>query len=167
MYINLNLETRELLGEDDDPQDYEFDRTESYPIEITYIVDSPAEYERVLVAEYEDTGGKDYERILKKPQEGHYSVVFADNKLPIPYDFPEPVGIPDTGDTYDDQLYIDYWRELTPEEKAEKAKIREEEEKKQEEIQEFVETGSDRLGTVETTQDDIVLLLADIVGGAV
>lgn len=166
MFINLDLETRKPLDKDAEVYDYEFAYEEIYPVEITYIVDSPAEYERILIARYEN-GGEDYEQKLIKPQEGHYSVVFADNQLPIPYEYPEPTNVPDTGDTYTEDLYLRYWRELTPEEKAEKAKIREEEEKKQEEIQEFVETGSDRLGTVETTQDDIVLLLADIVGGAI
>lgn len=56
-------------------------------------------------------------------------------------------------------LYTPY----TPEQLAEREEAKREEEKRQE----LYEAIPGRLETVESTQDDIVLLLADIVGGAI
>lgn len=166
MVININVENDKEI-ENLDVGLFDYVEESSSPIKIFYVVDSPAEYDEELIAEYPN-GGKEYRSILVKPAEGHYEVIYADDNSPIPFKkYPEPDNLPKTGQTFYDELVVRRWRRFTEDE----IKYNEEQDKiereKTEARQDFIDTGADRLDTVEETQDDIVLLLADIVGGAV
>ena len=128
-----------------------------------YIIDKEAVVDYEVVAEYEN-GGKDVEAVIVEPERGHFDIV-DDDFNPIEYSFDIPDYVPKTGEVFSEEINIQRWRRMSAEEVLKKKAEEREEEAKAESIREFINTGSDRLDTVEETQDDIVLLLADIVGG--
>lgn len=72
-------------------------------IEVTHswVVDTPAEYEEVVIAEY-DNGGRDVEYQVKTSEVGHWETKDTDGNIienfddPIPDDLPHDVPNPDT-----------------------------------------------------------------------
>lgn len=163
--VNVDIDTNISINESD-INNFIFENNEVVNIEVTYVIDSPAEIKEEVITEYPN-GGKDVQEIIVRPEIGHFEIVYANDKSPVPYQLQDPGYILKDGYTYNDTLNIQYYRRLTEDEKQ---KMQEEEEKQRKETEarhEFINTGADRLDSVEETQDDIVLLLADIVGGAV
>ena len=91
-------------------------------VEYSYVVDEEEEYEWVVIQEYPETGGKDVEKNITKPEVGHWKVVDTDTQEDITesYDkeIPEylPKDVP-TPDIYEYNIYKLY----TEEELAERA----------------------------------------------
>lgn len=139
------------------------------PVRYKYVLEKPAEHEEVVIAEYPETGGKDVEFREISPEIGHWEMCDDDDKVlpyPIMVDtsgFPKELVIPDI-------LQVEVYHEYTEEELQEitEQKIEAEERAREEaEKQAIMDALPTRVDDVEEAQDDIVLLLADIVGGAV
>lgn len=134
-----------------------------------YVVDKEAEYEEVVVAEYPETDGKDVEQRVVVEEEGHWEMLDEDKKVldwPILINtdkFPKDEIISDT-------INVQYFHRYTPEEleeiRLQNEKI-EQEQQERRERDELLDALPARMDSVETAQDDIILLLADMVGGAI
>lgn len=127
-----------------------------------YVLERPAEYKEVVIAEYPETGGKDVEFVEAVPEVGHWEMLNDSGEV---LNYPIEINTDglDKSTATPDVYTVWYYRPYSEKELAEIAKA-EEEAKKQ---AEFVETGSDRLETAEADIEDIILLMADIVGGAI
>lgn len=127
-----------------------------------YVIDSPGEYEEVVIAEYPETGGKDVQTIEISPEIGHWEMINEEHDV-LPY----KITLDTTGFLKEsltpDILDVGIYHRYTESELEEVRKRTEEMEEKQNAMNAL----PSRVDTVEETQDDIVLLLADIVGGAV
>lgn len=131
------------------------------PITHTYVVDIPAVTHEVVVAEYPETGGKDVDIIVDEPEIGHWVTVDEHGKLLPEFDgdlsgFPHDVP---TEDTWEIGIFVPF----TQEELAEREQMLDEATKNAE----FQESLPEELEIIKDAQDDMVLLLADIVGGAI
>lgn len=168
---NVDYSTSELLGEVIDANKWKEEKREQTLIFYTYVIDKPAVEEKRLVAEYPN-GGKDYKPIVVEPEEGHFTVKYEDGR-----DFTYPIDVP-KGISKDgpvpDLVEIAYWRKMSQaeidknEKEMEQQKIEQEEAQAKAEAQQaFLETAPEEFDAVKEAQDDIILMLADIVGGAV
>lgn len=140
-------------------------KTITKEIFIRYVIDEEAVYDEILVAEYPN-GGRDCEYVLVEPEVGHFDITFSDG-TPVSFKMEVPDYVLKDGSTFTEDLVIRYWKRLPPERVAE---LEEEQRKRQEKAdaeRDFLETGHERVSFIEETQDDIVLLLADIVGGGI
>lgn len=132
-----------------------------------YILEKPAEYEEKVVAEYPN-GGKDVEIVEVSPEVGNWVLTNLDGEeYPIPNntDFRSFV----KGDLNYLKISVSIYHRYTPEELKEveeENRRLEEQQREAKEKQETMDALPGRVDTVETTQDDMVLLLADIIGGA-
>lgn len=172
MRFDINVENSELI----DPEtmvygEWKKDREERLLIYYIYKIDRPEKVENQLVKEYPN-GGRDYIPIVVEPEEGHFEIEYEDGR-PFPYSVDIPTGI-SKDIPVPDVVEMVYWRKLTSSELVDKKEKEEAEEAKQEEErtkaeaqQVFLETAPSELKGMKETQDDIVLMLADIVGGAV
>lgn len=129
-----------------------------------YIIDEPAVTHEEVIAEYPETGGKDVAIVVDVPEQGHWITTDQNGKLIPEYDgdltgFPRDTLVPDT---WEYGLYIPYTEEELAEHQEEYDKLLEETQKRDE----FINNGPDQISELETTQEDMILLLADIVGGA-
>lgn len=140
-------------------------RAAQIPVSYRYVLEKPAEYEEYVIAEYPDTGGQDIGRREVSPEVGYWEMLDENGEvLPYPIqidteNFPKELEIPDV-------MFVDIYHVYTQDELEEIEEQRIEAEKAIEK-QKVLEGVPVRVDTVEETQDDIVLLLADIVGGAV
>lgn len=142
-----------------------------FEIQLQWIETAPAEKEMVVLAEYPN-GGKDVKFVEIKPAEGHWKITCDGEDVPDSWpidtviDFDKlPTGANDTS-TVSVQGYYYHW--FTADEIIEYQKKKEEFEKKQEENRihnEKMRQLPDQVDTIEETQNDVILLLADIVGG--
>lgn len=133
-------------------------QTKEFNVEYRYVVDRPAVRETRVVAEYPN-GGKDIATVEIEPEKGHWEVVNDFGKVldyPIQYDtkgFDKTKTIPDV-------YKITYFTPFTETEikkiEAEKAKLEEEFQITQDAIKKLPDT-------IET-QNDIVLVLAELLG---
>lgn len=166
--IFINSYTNEHMSQDDIDTEIGYTEEKEVNVNYVYVIDEPGEYKEVIVAEYPATGGKDVEFQEIKPEIGHYEMLDMEgNKLPYYVEIPlEELSKTDPNyRTY----FIQFYYEYTPEQIAEREQWREEM-RIQGEIEKakhdrLMET-PDRVDQVEGAQDDIILLLADIVGGA-
>lgn len=136
-------------------------KKEIVPITHMYVVDVPAVTHEVVIAEYPETGGKDVEIVVDEPEIGHWTSFNEDGELITDFDgdlsgFPKDVPVPDTWE-------IGIFVPFTPEELEEREKMLEEAAKNAE----FQENLPSEIEELKGAQDDVVLLLADIVGGAI
>lgn len=171
MEFHIDIDTKELLEGPLDLNVWEMDEKEQKIIFYVYEIDKPAKIENQLIQEYPN-GGKDYAEIIIEPEEGHFEVKTEDGE-----DFPYHVDIPEgisKDEPVPDLIDMTYWRKRTPNEIAEKKEEQEKQEAEYKELQEkaeaqqaFLESAPSELKEVKDAQDDIVLMLADIVGGAV
>lgn len=170
MIFNVDIATNTLIKDVDDSK-WNKVSEEQRTITYTYHLDRPVETRLDVIKEYPN-GGKDYEEKIITPEQGHFEVTYDDGNT-----FPYPINIPDNiskENPIPDIIDVIYWKEFTPEElneKEEAAKLQEEEAAKNQEKfeaqQAFLENGPSQLNDIQTAQDDMTLLLADIVGGAV
>ena len=147
MIINIDETTNEVI---DQPSDsgWELARSEKVGIFYTYVVDKEAVTDIQFVRGYPN-GGKDYREIVVSPEEGHYDITYSNGGM-----FPYPIDIPDDmSKEYPTPDVVDlwYWHRLTEREIVEQ----EAEEKKAEE------------NDISQQVDDLTLMMADILGGAV
>lgn len=152
-------ETGEIIENPD--YDLGYVKKEIVPITHRYVVDVPAVTHEVIIAEYPETGGKDVEIVVDEPEIGHWASFNENGELVTEFDgdlsgFPkdEPIH-----DTWEIGIYIPF----TPEELEEREKMLEEAIKNGE----FQESLPGEIENLKDTQEDVVLLLADIVGGAI
>lgn len=134
-----------------------------------YVVDRQAKYEEVVVAEYPETGGKDVQWQEVSPEEGHWEMLDETGEV-LPYEIEVDTSYLMKGIDTPDIIELGVYHAYTPEEieaREKAAKEFEEAQKEADEKREVLEALPDRVDTLETDQEDIVLLLADIVGGAV
>lgn len=138
-------------------------------VKYRYILEKPAEYKDVVIAEYPETGGKDIIQEVVSPEVGHWEMLNEDDEvLPYPITvntngFPKEVEIPDILQL---EVYHKY-TEFELEEVERQKKEAEEAAKEAQEKQEIMDAMPGRVDDLETAQDDVILLLADIVGGAI
>lgn len=131
----------------------------------TYIVDEPAVTHEVVIQEYPETGGKDVEIVVDVPQQGHWETTDQNGK-PIPeFDgdltgFPRDVPVPNT---WEYGVYIPYTEEELEQRAQDQEKLVQETEKREE----FMQNAPSQIEELEANQEDMILLMADIVGGAV
>lgn len=142
----------------------------NHSIVYRYILERPAEYKEVIIAEYPETGGKDVEYQEVSPEVGHWEMFDTDQEMVLDYPIEIDVtGLPKDQETPNIITIVEY-RPYSKQEIAElKAKKEEEERLIQEDIDHYntLKEIPSRVDEVETTQDDMILLLADIVGGAI
>lgn len=134
------------------------------PVTHQYIVDESAVTHLEVIAEYPETGGKDVDVVIDVPERGHWETRDKNGKLIQEFDgdltgFPHDVI---TEDAWEYGLYILYTEEELAQRQEEYDQILEETEKREE----FMNKGPDQISELENTQEDMILLLADIVGGA-
>ena len=138
-------------------------RIETINIQYLYHIDQEAKYEEFVIREYPETGGQDVGYKEVSPAIGHWEMINRDTQQLLNY----PIMADTSGFSKEtgvnDILEIMYWHTYTEEELLEREKEAEE----AMEQQKAIESLPSRVDDVEETQDDIVLLLADIVGGAV
>lgn len=163
MQLNINVETNNLI-DNIDVSNYEIQREDKVEVFYIYIVDEPAVTDLELVAEYPTTGGKDYKEVVITPEKGHFTIAYPDGS-PFPYKIDVPEGI-SKDSPVPDIIDVTYWKELTAEEAAQKEAQVVEAKEKAEAREIFLNEAPDRVDSLESTQDDIVLFLADMVGGA-
>lgn len=150
--------------------DLELGEIETKPIKVwyRYVIDKPAEYEEVIIAEYPETGGMDIGQQLVVPEEGHWEMIDSEGKV-LPYDITiNTDGLPKNANT-PDIIEVSVYHKYTPEELEaieEQRKKDEEVAKEAEEKQKVMDAIPGRVEELESAQDDVILLLADIVGGA-
>lgn len=141
-------------------------------LDVVYIwvVDVAAEYKEVVLADYPETGGKDIAYEVVTPEQGHWEIKdtsYNDLNLPIDEMLCETLS---KGDPNYIGIQVEEYTPYTKSELKEverKRKEREEALKAEREKQAIINELPSRVDSVENTQDDIVLLLADIVGGAI
>lgn len=163
----IDEKTREIL------KDFKLDENkgvlfqEQLPVFYRYILEEPAEYEEVVVAEYPETGGKDVEYREIKAEKGHWEMLNEKGEI---LDYPIQIEIEYFGkdEIVQDILSLNIYHAYTAEELAkikaqEEERIRQEEEAAKKEA--IFNALPDRVDNVEDTQDAVVLLLADLVGG--
>lgn len=166
--IFINAETNEHMTEDQIDPEIGYTIEEEVRVNYMYVIDEPAEYKEVVIAEYPATGGKDVEFQEVKAEIGHYDMLDMEgNKLPYYIEVPlDQLSKTDPNyRTYFIQFYYDY----TPQEIAEREQWRIEAEAQaaiEQAKHDRLMATPDRVDQVEGAQDDIILLLADIVGGA-
>lgn len=165
LVFKVDVDEETLKQIEVDLYNWDFDRIETENVYLSYQVDVPEEVVSELIAEYPN-GGKEYRDVILKEESGHFDI-FYENGLKFPYQLYIPDYVPKDDSTHTGIAYINYWRKLTEEELAQKEQEQEEEAKKLEATQDFMQNGPDKLKALEEAQDDIILLLADIVGGAV
>lgn len=163
MQLNINVETNNLI-ENSDFSNYEMQQEDKVHVLYTYIVDEPAVTDLELVAEYPTTGGKDYKEVVVTPEKGHFAVAYPDGS-PFPYQIDVPEGV-SKDSPVPDIIDVIYWKELTAEEASQKEAQIIEAQEKAEARETFLDNAPERVDSLESTQDDIVLFLADMVGGA-
>lgn len=169
LVVDIDQAEDEVI-EDPDPDLYTEVDEKVESVNIVYVVDKEEETE-VEEKELEATseypnGGKSYKFKIISPAVGHFDVTYEDGS-PVPYDIKVLDHFPTTGEVCEEELLVRYWRKLTQEEIDKNQAEQEEQRKKIEEQREFLDGGPERLTLVEGVQDDMVLLLADIVGGAI
>lgn len=135
---------------------------EQVAVEYRYVVESPEDGEWVVVKEYPETGGKDVEWKVTSEEVGHWEMIDRESGKVLDYPIQVDIsGLPKdqiTPDILELAIYRPYTQEeIEANEKAEREII---------EMQETMEKLPGRVDEIEGAQDDIVLLLADIVGGA-
>lgn len=163
MIFNINVIDDELISDLDESRWVQVDEKQ-INILYCYHMDKPAETGVELVAEY-PSGGKEYKEIIISPEQGHFDVTYKDGSvfpyhIDIPKDISKDIPVPDI-------ITMIYWKQLTEEEIAQKEQELLESQNKAEAQEKFLEDGPSQLNDIQTTQDDMILLLADIVGGAV
>lgn len=133
-----------------------------------YVVEQAAKYEEVIVAEYPDTGGKDVEMRLVSPEIGYWEMLDKEGTV-LPYEIElDTAHLPKDENTAD-IITIGVYHTYTSIELEEIEKQKQEAEKaakKAQEKQEIMDAIPGRVDEIESAQDDVILLLADIVGGA-
>lgn len=134
------------------------------PVIHQYIVDEPAVTHEVIIKEYPETGGKDVAIVVDAPEIGHWITSdqngneiseFDGDLTAFAKDFP-------VNDTWEYGVFVAYSEEEIARRQEEEARLSEETEKRED----FMQNGPDKINELESTQEDMVLLLADIVGGA-
>lgn len=155
---------------DPDSIDYELGYLESELLRITYryVLENLAIYKEVVIREYPETGGKDVELVEVSPEIGHWEMVDS-NGEPLDYPIEEDLS------AYPKDLEIEanlplavytlYTHEELEERKAQIEAAILEEKANQQKVRE-IEALPDRVSNMESMQEDIVLLMADILGGA-
>lgn len=130
------------------------------PISHMYVIDKPEVSHKEVVHVYPETGGMDVVTVVDEPEEGHWES-FDENGEPIHVDMNLDGFLRDkvVEDTLEVGIYIPYTLQEIEDRKVEMKAI--------EEHTKLMEETPRRLVTVEETQDDIILLLADIVGGTI
>lgn len=129
-----------------------------------YVLEKEAIFKEIIVAEYPETGGKDIAIEEISPEVGHWEMLDSDgNVLPYPIEFNTECLSKNniTSDSIDFRIYHEY----TEEELLENERLKEAHEKEAL-LQEQIRTTPSRIDNLENTQDDVILLLADLVGGA-
>lgn len=166
--IIINAVTNEHMSQDDVDTEIGYTVEEEINVNYMYVIDEPAEYKEVVVAEYPATGGKDVEFQEVKPEIGHYNMLDTDGKK-LPYYIEVPLEQLSKTDPNYRTYFVQFYHEYTPQQIAEREQFREEM-RIQGEIEQAkhdrLMATPDRVDQVEGAQDDIILLLADIVGGA-
>lgn len=135
------------------------------PVIHKYIVDEPAITHEVVIREYPETGGKDVEIVVDVPEQGHWETTDQNGK-PITEFNGSLVGFPKDRpieDTWEYGLYIPYTEDELAQRDEELEKMSEETEKREE----FMQNAPSQIEELEANQEDMILLMADIVGGAV
>lgn len=162
MQLNINIDNNAIIESPDTSQWYQV-QEEKKTIYYKYVVDQPEKKELKVVNEYPN-GGKDYEEVVTKPEVGHFSVTDEygapfQYQVDIPDGISKDIPVPDIVDMV-------YWKQYTPEEIAQREQEEAESAEKAEATQQFLDEGPSRVDTLESTQDDIILFLADAIGGA-
>ena len=162
MYL-LN-ENGEYIGNDiENLPTGEIVSSENYKVFYHYVLEKPAVFKEVVVAEYPETGGKDIERIVVEPEIGHWTIVDQDSgkilDFPITYDtdnFPKEIDTPD-------EISVGVYHIFSEKELEELIKEQEEEA----ELQKNIRMAPEKIENLQADQEDIILAIADIIGGAI
>lgn len=162
MLLNINADTNSVIESPDTSQWYHV-REDKKMIYYAYVVDQPAETEMQVAATYPN-GGKDYKEVVVKEEVGHFKVT-DENGDTFPYKIDIPEGI-SKENPVPDIVDMVYWKQYTPEEIAQREQESADAAEKAEARETFLNEAPDRVDNIESTQDDIVLFLADMVGGA-
>lgn len=129
-----------------------------------YIIDVEEITHEEVIAEYPN-GGKDVEYVVDVEEQGHWETVDENGESIdfdgfIPDDMPKEQEISDTWGFYIYKLYtkeqLDELEKAKQEAEAEMAKA--------EEREEFLESAPNRIDTIEAANDDIVLMIAELIG---
>lgn len=167
--IYINAETNELYPSDIDIYNIGVPTQENLNVVYKYNEIKPEQGEYVVVAEYPETGGQDVEWKITSPGIGEWEMFDEEgNKLDYPIE--EDLSLLNKQEPAYATITITKIRNFTQEELDQQEKDQKEYEKlmaeaeKRERVLNALPT---RVDEVETTQDDVVLLLADIVGGAI
>ena len=138
------------------------------PVWYQYILEQAATYQEIVVAEYPETGGKEVEYEEVTPEIGHWEMTDKEGNI-LPYEISIDTDFLPKDEKLPDTLYFQVYHTYTPEELEEQRKEAEEAERLEKEMREKQETMDaipGRVDEIESAQDDVILLLADIVGGA-
>ena len=136
----------------------------------TWVVDADEVSHEVVVAEYPETGGKDVAIVIDSEERGHWETRLASTGEQVEFDGCEiPDDAPRERDITDVQRYVAV-RPLTDEELSAARKEREEIEReraKAEERERAMDAMPGRVDALEAASDDVLLLVADMIGGAI
>lgn len=136
----------------------------------TWVVDAEEVSHEVVVAEYPETGGKDVEIVIESEETGHWETRLAATGEQVEFDAGEiPDDAPHGRDVVDVQRYVAV-RPLTDEELSAARKEREgieRERAKAEERERAMDDVPGRVDALEAASDDVLLLVADMIGGAI
>lgn len=162
MQLNIDIDNGNII-ESPNPSQWNQVREDKQMIYYTYVVDQQEETELQVATTYPN-GGKDYKEVVVKEEVGHFKVTDENGDI-FPYQIDIPEGI-SKENLVPDIVDMVYWKQYTPEEIAQREQEEAESAAKAEAREAFLNEAPDRVDNIESTQDDIVLFLADMVGGA-
>ena len=149
--------------------DLEKGRLEARQRRVThrYVVDVEEQSHEEVVAEYPETGGKDVAIVVDVEERGHWETRLGTGEL-IEFDGAIPEDVPHEAELVGAQSYMLYVP-CTPDELTEIARVGEERKRLEEESaarESFLVAAPERLTALEAASDDVLLLMADMIGGA-
>lgn len=143
MNLYIDIDTDKPISNPSISDNWEEVKFEEIPIVYTYKVDEKELTRLNLVKEYPN-GGKEYEEEVVRPETGHFEVTYKKTGIAFPYPVEVPQDITKEAPVQDIAI-VTYYKHVTDEELAKRDKAQQE----------------------EVSFDDLVLMVADIVGGAI